>query len=75
MLSLLPLHRLKCTIYDAQKFNRFVEGNNIIIRNCIKKTDSVVVTTNTKVFPSRNINVPGSIERGDVPYCSLHLLN
>ena len=53
---------VKCTIYDAQKFNRF-EGNTVIIRNCIKKPDSIVVTANTKVFPSGNIDIPVAIER------------
>jgi hypothetical protein len=54
---------VKCTIYDAQKFNRFIEGNSVIIRNCIKKPDSIVVTANTKVFPSGNIDIPVAIER------------
>ena len=54
---------VKCTSYDVQKFNRFVEGKTIIIRNCIKKTANIVVTTNTKVFPSGNIDVLVAIER------------
>ena len=54
---------VKCTIYDAQKFNRFIEGNSVIIRNCIKKPDSIVVTANTKVFPSGNIDIPVASER------------
>jgi 3D (Asp-Asp-Asp) domain-containing protein len=54
---------VKCTIYDVQKFNRFIEGNTIIIINCNKKTESIVVTANTKVFPSGNIDVPVAIER------------
>jgi len=54
---------VKCTSYDVQKFNRFVEGKTIIIRNCIKKTANIVVTTNTKVFPSGNIAVLVAIER------------
>ena len=54
---------VKCTTYDVQKFNRFIEGNTIIIINCNKKTESIVVTANIKVFPSGNIDVPVSIER------------
>jgi len=65
---------VKCTIYDVQKFNRFVEGKTIIIRNCIK-TENIVVTTNTKVFPAGNIDVPVAIERERVQYFSLHLLD
>ena len=54
---------VKTTIYDAQKFNRFIDGNTIIIRNCSKKPESILVTANTKVFPSGNIDVPVAIER------------
>ncbi|XP_062597814.1 uncharacterized protein LOC134259230 [Saccostrea cucullata] len=41
---------VKCTIYDSTKFPRFKEGQYLILRNVIKKTDGVVVTSNTKVF-------------------------
>ncbi|KAJ8313568.1 hypothetical protein KUTeg_008129 [Tegillarca granosa] len=52
---------VKCTIYDSSKFARFKEGQSIILRNIIKKSDAVVVTTNTKVFPCTQVDVPENI--------------
>lgn len=52
---------VKCTVYDRTKFSRFQEGNTIIIRNVIKKTDNIVVTANSKVFPTGNIEVPQDV--------------
>ncbi|XP_078327836.1 uncharacterized protein LOC144623312 [Crassostrea virginica] len=52
---------VKCTVYDGSKFSRFAEGKSIILRNIIKKVDAVVVTTNTKVFPCADVDVPDEV--------------
>lgn len=53
---------VKCTVYDRAKFPRFKAGQSLILRNIIKKPDTVVVTTNTKVFPTAAVEVPEHIE-------------
>ncbi|XP_061191610.1 uncharacterized protein LOC133199788 [Saccostrea echinata] len=52
---------IKCTIYDNTKFARFMEGSSVILRNFIKKVDSIAVTTTTKLFPCNDVNVPQDI--------------
>lgn len=49
---------VKCTVYDSAKFPRFKAGQSLILRNIIKKPDTVVVITNTKVFPTAAVAVP-----------------
>lgn len=54
---------VKCTIYDAGKFPRFKTGKSLIVSNVIKKQDSIVVTTATKVFPTGDIQVPDHLKQ------------
>lgn len=54
---------VKCTIYDAAQFPRFKTGKSLIVRNVIKKQDSIVVTTATNVFPTRDIQVPDHLKQ------------
>lgn len=51
---------MKCTVYDGTKFQRFGDGQSLILRN-IKKPDAIVVTTNTKMFPTAAVDVPEHI--------------
>jgi uncharacterized protein YqjF (DUF2071 family) len=44
---------VKCTIYDVQKFNRFVKGKTIIIRNCIKEDRTYCSNNQHKSVPFR----------------------
>ena len=66
---------VKCTIYDVQKFNRFIEGNTIIIINCNKKTESIVVTANTKCSLQGTLMFQWLSRGRDVLYCSLLMLD
>lgn len=56
---------VKCTVYDKTKFGRFKEGATVILRNVIKKIDNIVVTSNSKVFPTGKIEVPQCIVEGN----------
>lgn len=49
---------LKCVVYDESKFSKFKQGATLILKNIIKKTDAIVVTSASKVFPTVKIMVP-----------------
>lgn len=53
---------VRCTVNDCAKCPRFKSGQRLILRNIIKTPDTVVVTTNTKVFPTAAVEVPEHIE-------------
>ena len=54
--------RLVC--YDQTKFHKLAEGNTIVLREIIRKTEegtqSIVATKNTKIFLTGGMEVPES---------------
>ena len=54
---------VKCVVFDTTKFERFNEGQCLILRNVIKKPEHIAVTANTKVFPAAGVNVPPEIRQ------------
>ena len=54
---------VKTTVYDEAKFEKFVVGKCLILRNVIRKPNAIVVTSATKVFPTSEIdNIPDAVE-------------
>ncbi|KAJ8310180.1 hypothetical protein KUTeg_012045 [Tegillarca granosa] len=53
---------LKCIVYDETKFSKFKQGATLILKNIIKKTDAIAVTSASKIFPTVKIEVPDHVE-------------
>ncbi|KAJ8300756.1 hypothetical protein KUTeg_022275 [Tegillarca granosa] len=49
---------MKCIIYDGVKFPKFKKGATLILKNIIKKTDAIVVTSASKAFPVPKVEIP-----------------
>ncbi|KAJ8317193.1 hypothetical protein KUTeg_005097 [Tegillarca granosa] len=52
---------MKCIIYDEVKFPKFKKGATLILKNIIKKTDAIVVTSALKAFTVPKVEIPEHI--------------
>lgn len=57
---------LKCIVYDETKFSKFKQGATLILKNIIKKTDAIAVTSASKIFPTVKIEVPDHVVKSGI---------